>query len=75
MIWRSISLTPRTDPVVIDNGTITAERYIPEILEHHVIPFVCCIVKIFLPIQDNARPHVVKLVINYLEEVETNIIG
>lgn len=72
MVWGGISLTARTDLVVIQNGTVTAERYILEILEQHVVPFAPYIGENFLLMQDNARPHVAQIVRNYLEEVQIN---
>lgn len=69
MVWGGISLTGRTELVVINNGSLTAERYILEILDQHVMPFAPYIGQGFLLMQDNARPHVAGIVRNYLEEV------
>ena len=41
MVWAGISATQgKTDLHVIDNGTLTAERYVNEILDVHVRPYV-----------------------------------
>jgi len=69
MFWGGISLTARTDLVVINNGSLTADRYIREILQDHVIPFAPYIGENFLFQHDNARPHVAQIVQNYLNEV------
>ena len=38
MVWAGISAQGKTDLHVIDNGTLTAERYVTEILDVHVRP-------------------------------------
>ena len=38
MVWAGISAQGKTDLHVIDNGTLTAERYVNEILVVHVHP-------------------------------------
>lgn len=50
----------RTDLVFIGTGTLTASRYITEILEDHVVPYVPSIGENFHLMHDNARPHVAK---------------
>jgi hypothetical protein len=37
MMWGAISDTGRTELVHV-NGTLTAQRYCDEILQHHVVP-------------------------------------
>lgn len=69
MVWGGISLTARTELIFVDGGSLTAHRYITEILEEHVVPFVPFIGDNFLLMQDNARPHVARCVLQYLEEV------
>ena len=39
MVWAGISAQGKTDLHVIDNGTLTAERYDNEILDVHVRPY------------------------------------
>ena len=39
MVWAGISSQGKTDLHVIDNGTLTAERYVNEILDVHVRPY------------------------------------
>ena len=72
MVWGGISLTARTDLVVIDNGAMNADRYIRNILEEHVVPFAPYIGENFIFMDDNARPHRARIVQEYLEEVEVS---
>ena len=39
MVWAGISAERKADLHVIDNGTLTAERYVNEILDVHVRPY------------------------------------
>jgi hypothetical protein len=39
MVWGCISLDARTDLVFIESGAMTADRYILECLEPHVVPY------------------------------------
>lgn len=72
MVWGGISLTARTDLVVVDNGAMNADRYIRNILEEHVVPFAPYIGENFIFMDDNARPHRARIVQEYLEEVEVS---
>lgn len=69
MFWGGISLTARTDLVFITRGALSASRYITEILEDHVVPYMGYIGDNFQLMHDNARPHVARIVTQYLEEV------
>lgn len=70
MVWGGISLEARTELVLIQGGRLTADRYITDILEPHVIPYAPFVGQEFLLMHDNARPHVAGVVQNYLQEVE-----
>lgn len=52
MVWDSISLNALTDPVVVDCGTITAEKYILVIWQQYVVEFAPYISKNFIIMQD-----------------------
>lgn len=39
MIWSEITAEARTELVFKENGSLTADRYITEVLEDHVMPF------------------------------------
>lgn len=69
MVWGGICLEARTELVVIDNGALTADRYIRDILQDHVVPFAPYIGENFTLMQDNARPHVARCVTDFLNEV------
>lgn len=70
MVWGGICLGARTELVVIDGGALTADRYIRDILQDHVIPFAPFIGADFLLMQDNARPHTARCVTEYLDQVQ-----
>lgn len=69
MFWGGISLTARTDIVPLQGGSLNSERYINDILSEHVIPFAPYIGNNFLLMHDNARPHVARVVREYLDVV------
>lgn len=69
MVWGGISSDARTELVVIDNR-LTAMRYIEEIIQEHVVPYMGYIgYDQFLLMHDNARPHVAHCVNEYLQNV------
>jgi transposase len=67
MVWGGISLDARSD--LVENGAMTAHRYILECLEPHVGPYAPFIGENFLLMDDNARPHRARIVDQYLEQV------
>ena len=67
MIWAGISLGGRTDIVFVD-GTLTAQRYIDEILRPIVVPYAGAIGPNFILQDDNARPHRARITDDFLEE-------
>lgn len=69
MVWAGISMEACTELVFIDGGSLTAQRYIEEILANHVVPFAPFIGDGFILMQDNARPHAARCVTEYLVEV------
>lgn len=70
MVWGGISLEAKTELFVLQQRSLNANAYIRDILQDHVVPFAPFIGPDFLFMQDNARPHVARCVINFLEEVE-----
>ena len=60
----------RTELVLVNGGTITADWYIRDILAPHVIPFAQFIEKNCMLMQDNARPHTAGIVTEYLDDVK-----
>lgn len=76
MIWGAISMTARTDSVLIcwgdrrhGRGSITGARYIEEILAVHVIPYVDYIGNAFTFMHDNARAHTSRIIHDCISEV------
>lgn len=70
MVWAGISIEARTDLVIIENGALNANRYIEECLAEHVIPFAPFVGDNFCLMHDNARPHVARVVNDYLDEMD-----
>lgn len=68
-IWAGISAEGRTELVLIENGTLNAERFMQEILNEHVGPFMIRMDRVGILMHDNARPHTARIVHNYLDEV------
>lgn len=66
MFWGGISFEARTELVPVRRGAITAQRYVEEILEEHVMPYMPFIGPQALLVHDNARPHVARCVTDYL---------
>ena len=66
MVWAGVSMNSRT-PLVIIPGTLTAETYVTEILEPHVLPMRRRMDNRFILMQDNARPHTARRTRNFLD--------
>ena len=56
MVWARISMQGKTDLHIIENGTLTAVRYVNEILDLYVRPYAGAKVADFILMDDNARP-------------------
>lgn len=69
MVWGGICFDARTELVIIDGGSLTAQRYVTEILEEHVMPFAPFFDNGMILMQDNARPHTARITQNYLADV------
>ena len=65
MVWGDISVRSRTELLVL-NGTLTGQRYINEVLQPVVLPFVQ---QHHVVLQDdNARPHRARIVQQFLQQ-------
>ena len=65
MVWGGISVRSRTELLVL-NGTLTGQRYINEVLQPVVLPFVQ---QHHVVLQDdNARPHRARIVQQFLQQ-------
>ena len=67
MVWGGISYYGRTNLMVI-NGNLTAARYRDEVLIPRVQPFMHLHGPGLIFQQDNARPHVARIVLDHLEQ-------
>lgn len=68
MVWGGISLTGRTNLHVFRDGFVNARRYLDDIVEPYIIPFAAEEGPDFVLQHDNARPHTARLVTQYLQE-------
>lgn len=73
MVQGGISLTARTDFCIVDGGSLSSDRYITDILEPYVVPFAPYIGNGF--IQNNARPHIVRIMNDYLNKVKIRVLA
>ena len=67
MIWAGISLGGRTD-IVFVQGTLTAQRYVDDILRPVVLPYAGAIGPGFILQDDNATPHRSRVTNAFIEE-------
>ena len=70
MVWGGISMEARTDLVIVGGGAMTANRYVRDVLVPHVTPFAPFIGNEFMLMHGNARPHIARIVSQYLDETE-----
>ena len=68
MVWAGINAQGKTDLHVIDNGTLTALRYVNEILDVYVRPYAGAVGENFILMDDNARAHRARITDQYLEQ-------
>ncbi|UYV66997.1 hypothetical protein LAZ67_4003618, partial [Cordylochernes scorpioides] len=67
LVWAGISSSSRTPLHIFSGGTLTAQRYRDEILEHYLRPYRDQIGHNLIFMDDNARPHRARLVNEYLQ--------
>ena len=68
MVWAGISAQGKTDLHVIDNGRLTALRYVNEILDVYVCPYAGAVGEKFILMDDNACAHRARITDQYLEQ-------
>lgn len=69
LVWGAISFDSRS-PLVVTRGTLTAQRYVQDILRPHVMPLMAELSEAIFQ-QDNARPHSARVSQECLRQVET----
>jgi hypothetical protein len=74
MVWGGITLNGRTELVVLPGGSLTAVRYLRDIVERHVVPFAENMGRDFILQQDNARPHIAGVVRNCFNDHNIEVI-
>ena len=73
MVWGGISWRHKTPLVVLD-GTLTAQRYVDNVLRPFVLPFVRNHDDVNVVQQDNARPHSARVTQEFLRENNIRIL-
>jgi hypothetical protein len=73
MVWGGITAHSRT-PLVILAGNLTGMRYRDEIVQPYVIPFIQAQANNVTFQQDNARPHVARVVRAYLTQQNVDLL-
>lgn len=74
MVWTGISTRGHIDLYFIESSALAAERYLHEILQPTVLLYAVALGEELIFIDDNARPHRVNPVNNWLEEVDLKVI-
>ncbi|KAJ4429228.1 hypothetical protein ANN_26231 [Periplaneta americana] len=74
MVWAGVCTDARTELVFVENGRLTADRYINECLADHIVPFGQFVGDNFVLMHDNARPHIAHAVGDYLQEVGIHVL-
>lgn len=69
MVWAAITYDTRT-PLVIMRTTLTAQRYVQDILQPHVLPLMAGLSTAIFQ-QDNARPHTARVSRECLRNIAT----
>ncbi|CAH1975755.1 unnamed protein product [Acanthoscelides obtectus] len=65
MVWSAIAYGSRS-PLIFIRGNMNAQRYIHEVLEPHLFPYVDTLADPTFQ-QDNARPHVARVTIDFFQ--------
>ena len=68
MVWAGISAQGKTDLHVMDKCTLTALRYVNEILNVYVHPYAGAVGENFILMDDNARAHRAHITDQYFEQ-------
>nr|CAH7738231.1 unnamed protein product [Callosobruchus chinensis] len=73
MVWAGISLEARTELYIIPRVSLTAVRYIDEILQDFVVPYGHFIGYNFILMHDNSSPYTARMTQKYLNDVDIDV--
>ena len=73
MVWGAISTTRRSQLVIVRNN-LNGQRYVNDILQPHLIPFLNAHNNPMTFQQDNARPHAAHVTQQYLNQNNVNVL-
>ena len=73
MVWAGISFNHKS-PLVVINGNITARRYIDDVLDPVMVPFLNTNPDITVFQQDNARPHTARITREYMQQENVEVL-
>ena len=68
MVWGGISIHGRTDLHFFNQGAVTGQRYLDEVIRPIVRPYAGAVGDGFILMDDNARPHRARVVNTFLQE-------
>ena len=71
MVWRAISYNQKSNLVIVQ-GNLTAQRYINDVLQPHLLPVIDRQRQFFQ--HDNARPHTAHATVNFLQNSNVNVL-
>jgi hypothetical protein len=74
MVWEGKTAHGRT-PLVVVAGNLTGMRYRDELVQPYVIPFIQAQAKNVRFQQDNARPHIARVVRDYLTQQNVDLMA
>ena len=73
MVSAGISFNHKS-PLVVINGNITARRYIDDVLDPVMVPFLNTYPDITVSQQDNARPHTARVTREYMQHENVEVL-
>nr|CAH7764862.1 unnamed protein product [Callosobruchus chinensis] len=74
MVWPEISLEALTELFIIPRRSLTSVRYIDEILQDFVVPYVDFIGNSFIMMHYKARPHDGRITQQYLNDIDIDVL-
>ncbi|CAH1993234.1 unnamed protein product [Acanthoscelides obtectus] len=72
MVWGAIAYGSRS-PLIFIRGNMNAQRYIHEVLEPHLLPYLDTLADPTFQ-QDNARPHVARVTIDFFQHNDVTLL-